>query len=215
MNEEAVHHGFQQPFQYPHNVREVWGVGHSEQDVDNVYGMDCVIQSFYGDPVAQLQQDVNCVYSRSYTEQTFCQVLEAQHVGAPGVPSRRTSDKGSAINFEHGAILCETPTIFIRNLSFDCTSHDLFNLLLRVELPIHYTLLRTRTGAFNGCALATYRSGRQATDVIAWLNGTKHMCKTLQVRLAKEKAAIMEASSCPLIVGQEMWDNLRSRQDKK
>ncbi|KAH3911130.1 hypothetical protein HBI56_000120 [Parastagonospora nodorum] len=120
------------------------------------------------------------------------------------MPVYSANTYGMPVNVRHGAVLTEARGIFLQNLSYKCTSSDLYSLLLTVGQPVDYKLLRdTRTGAFKGLATATFGSQDLAERAAYCLNRVEHMGMTLSVRMDKETTAVGQAA--PLIVGSDMY----------
>lgn len=161
-NQEAVYQGFRQSAPYQGSVGEVRGPGNLQHDVNHMYGinhamhtqlqqnvnrmyntnnaMQHTMQTVYEDPSAQPEQDFSRMYSTNHAVQTFYDDPGAHPAGTHPVLSYRTANS-LAVNAQHGVILCEISTVFIRNLSFQCTTNDLRGLLARPTASIHYTLI--------------------------------------------------------------------------
>jgi hypothetical protein len=104
------------------------------------------------------------------------------------------------VNVRAGAVLTEARGIFIRNLSYKCTSDDLNALLLQtVGYAIDIQLMKDgRTGAFKGVATAKFASKELAQHAANTLNGREHMGMMLHVRMDSDTTVVGRAE--PMVV---------------
>jgi hypothetical protein len=112
--------------------------------------------------------------------------------GLPTPPVYSTSTNGMPVNVRGGAVLTEARGIFIRNLSYKCTSDDLNALLLQtVGYAIEIQLMRdNRTGVFKGVATAKFASKELAQHAANTLNGREHMGMALHVRMDTDTTVV-------------------------
>ncbi|KAG9189701.1 hypothetical protein G6011_06569 [Alternaria panax] len=117
-------------------------------------------------------------------------VYQAYILPTPQVYS--TSTNGMPVNVWGGAVLTEARGIFIRNLSFKCTSDDLNALLLQtVGYAIDIQLMKdSRTGVFKGVATAKFASKEVAQHAANTLNGREHMGMVLHVRMDTDTTVV-------------------------
>ncbi|KAF1833787.1 hypothetical protein BDW02DRAFT_622766 [Decorospora gaudefroyi] len=118
----------------------------------------------------------------------------------PAPPIYSTSTNGMPVNVRGGAILTEARGIFIRNLSYKCTSEDLNALLLHtVGYPVDIQFLRDgKTGVFKGVATVKFASKEAAQHAVNTLNGRMHMGMTLHVRMDNDATVVGRAE--PMVV---------------
>jgi hypothetical protein len=123
---------------------------------------------------ATLVYDNTSSFYGSYAMATPPLVYLANHYGMP-------------VNVQPGTVLTEARGIFIRNLSFKCTTSDLFQLLLTVGHSFGQRLItHSRTGVLEGAATAMFATQEEAQQAAQYLHGVKHMGMTLSVRIDKE-----------------------------
>jgi hypothetical protein len=118
----------------------------------------------------------------------------------PTPPVYSTSTNGMPVNVRGGAVLTEARGVFIRNLSYKCTSDDLNALLLQtVGYAIDIQLMKDgRTGVFKGVATAKFASKELAQHAANTLNGQEHMGMTLHVRMDTDTTVVGRAE--PMVV---------------
>jgi len=129
-------------------------------------------------------------YSPQQVAYTHAPVYPAYALPQPPVYS--TSTNGMPVNVRGGAVLTEARGIFIRNLSYKCTSDDLNALLLQtVGYAIEIQLMRdSRTGVFKGVATAKFASKDLAQHAANTLNGREHMGMVLHVRMDTDTTVV-------------------------
>ncbi|CAN9260450.1 unnamed protein product [Alternaria alternata] len=118
----------------------------------------------------------------------------------PTSPVYSTSTNGMPVNVQDGAVLTEARGIFIRNLSYKCTSDDVNALLLQtVGYAIDIQLMKdSRTGVFKGVATAKFASKDLAQHAANTLNGREHMGMILHVRMDTDTTVVGRAE--PMVV---------------
>ena len=121
-------------------------------------------------------------------------------LAAPQMPIYSTNASGLPVNVGHGAYLTEARGIFISNLDYNVGPIELGQLLQTVGRVIVDQKMHNdpKTGQFKGLATAQFATKSDAVHAVQVLNNTKHMNKTIHVRLDTDTTVV--GSQGPVIV---------------
>jgi hypothetical protein len=153
----------------------------------------------------------------AYTYQTYPQVYPypqnyamypPTQIQAPTAPIYSPSQTG-VVNGREGVVITESRGVFITGLSYSVGTNELAALFRDVgSNPTERTLIKDSTGKFRGKASAKFKTPQEAQAAVSRLNNSKHMGKTIRVKLDAEGTVVGQIQG-PVVVNGSNFPRVR------